>query len=63
MFPMIGAEILDRIQANRDTDNVVLLDIPLLGMSTSNNYDATAMIVVDCPVELAIERLVTGPRG
>jgi dephospho-CoA kinase len=61
MHPMIGLEILERINANAETDNVVILDIPLLGMS-GNNYETAGLIVVDCPVELAIERLVTGPR-
>lgn len=63
MLPMIGAEIYERIEAQRDTDNVVLLDLPLLGMGTTNNYGTAAMIVVDCPVEIAIERLVHGPRA
>jgi dephospho-CoA kinase len=62
MFPMIGAEIVARIDANRETDNVVLLDIPLLGMGTGNNYNASKMIVVDCPVDVALDRLVNGPR-
>ena len=62
MLPMIGAEIVERIAANEATDNIVLLDIPLLGMGTSNNYNASALIVVDCPVEIAVERLVNGPR-
>ena len=61
MFPLIGAEVLARIEANAATDNVVLLDIPLLGMS-GNNYNAAALIVVDCPTEVALERVVTGPR-
>ncbi len=61
MFPMIGAEILERIAVNKDTGNVVLLDIPLLGIS-GNNYDVTEFIVVDCPVDIAVQRLVTGPR-
>ena len=63
MFPMIGAEIAARIDANRETDNVVLLDIPLLGMGTGNNYNASKMIVVDCPVDVALNRLVNGPRS
>jgi dephospho-CoA kinase len=62
MLPMIGAEIVERIAAQREKDNIVLLDIPLLGMGTSTNYDASALIVVDCPVDVAVERLVTGPR-
>jgi dephospho-CoA kinase len=63
MLPMIGKEIYDRIEALRGTDNVVLLDLPLLGMGTTNNYDTRAMIVVDCPIDLAVDRLVNGPRA
>jgi dephospho-CoA kinase len=62
MHPMIGAGIFEMIEANRDTDNVVILDIPLLGMGTASNYDAAKMVVVDCPVEIALDRLVNGPR-
>jgi dephospho-CoA kinase len=63
MLPMIGQEIADRIEAQRSSDDVVLLDLPLLGMGTTNNYGTQAMIVVDCPVEVAIDRLVNGPRA
>ena len=63
MLPMIGREIYDRIEAQRGTDHVVLLDLPLLGMGTTNNYGTKAMIVVDCPVEVALDRLVNGPRA
>jgi dephospho-CoA kinase len=62
MLPMIGLEVAERIAANADTDNVVVLDIPLLGIS-SNNYDAAAVVVVDCPVSVAVQRLVGGPRA
>ena len=57
MFPLIGTTIGERVNANADTDNVVLLDIPLLGAS-GNTYEVKGTIVVDCPVEIAIERLV-----
>ena len=63
MLPMIGKEIYERIEAQRETDNVVLLDLPLLNMGTANNYDTQAMIVVDCPVEVALDRVVNGPRA
>ncbi|HVV36942.1 MAG TPA: dephospho-CoA kinase [Acidimicrobiales bacterium] len=63
MLPMIGAEIAARIEAERASDNVVLLDLPLLGMGTTNNYGTQAMIVVDCPVEIALDRVVNGPRA
>ncbi len=61
MWPLIGAGINDRILANADTDNIVLLDIPLLGAS-GNAYDVKGTIVVDCAVEVALDRLVNG-RG
>jgi dephospho-CoA kinase len=61
MFPLIGLSINERILANKDTDNVVLLDIPLLGAS-GNAYEVKGTIVVDCPVEVALDRLVTS-RG
>ncbi len=61
MFPLIGQAINERILANADTDNIVLLDIPLLGAS-GTAYEVKGTIVVDCPVEVAIDRLVNA-RG
>lgn len=61
MLPMIGLTIGERVAANADTDNVVLLDLPLLGAS-GNTYDVAGTIVVDCPIEIAIDRLVNS-RG
>lgn len=58
MWPLIGSTINERVAANRDTDNVVLLDIPLLGAS-GNAYAVAGTIVVDCPIEIALDRLVT----
>lgn len=57
MFPLIGQSITERVMANAETDNIVLLDIPLLGAS-GNNYEVKGTIVVDCPVEVALDRLV-----
>lgn len=61
MLPMIGLTIVERVAANADTDNVVLLDLPLLG-GGQTAYDIKATIVIDCPVEIAIDRLVNS-RG
>lgn len=61
MFPLIGQGINDAILTNKDTDNIVLLDIPLLGAS-GNAYDVKGTIVVDCPTEVALDRLVNA-RG
>jgi dephospho-CoA kinase len=60
-WPLIGHTINERINANATTDNIVILDIPLLGAS-GNNYTTAGTVVVDCPVEIALDRLVQG-RG
>jgi dephospho-CoA kinase len=58
--PAIQAEIASRIESYADTDEIVILDFPLLGENPRN--DLAAMVVVDVPVEVAVERLV-GSRG
>lgn len=58
--PAIQREIEDRIGAHRDTDAIVVLDHPLLGEHPRDDLAAT--IVVDVPVEVAVERLVSA-RG
>ena len=45
------------IEAQRETDNVVVLDIPLLVENPREGLCGT--VVVDLPVEIAVERLVT----
>src|SRR5436189_261465 len=57
----IGRGICARVAAKAETGNVVLLDLPLLGAS-GNTYDVAGTIVVDCPIEIAIDRLVNS-RG
>ena len=54
------AEIAARIEAEKDTDHVVVLDTPLLTVTEGHKF--AAVLVVDLPVELAVERLV-GLRG
>ena len=58
--PAIQGEIRDRIEAQRGTDHIVVLDHPLLGEHPRDDLAAT--IVVDVPVEVAVHRLV-GQRG
>ncbi|MFV0307957.1 MAG: dephospho-CoA kinase [Desertimonas sp.] len=60
VHPAVRDEIARRIDAERDTDRVVVLDTPLLSVTEGHEFAAT--IVVDTPVEVAIERLV-GQRG
>jgi dephospho-CoA kinase len=60
VHPAIGIEVNQRIVEQVATDRVVVLDIPLL---TENPREGTAAtVVVDLPVEIAVERLVTS-RG
>jgi dephospho-CoA kinase len=54
--PAIGAAMLERLAAQADSERVVVLDIPLL--SAKNRMGAKAVIVVDCPEEVAVSRLV-----
>jgi dephospho-CoA kinase len=56
VHPAMQAEITRQIEAQRDTDRVVVLDFPLLGENPRKDLRAT--IVVDIPVEIAVERLV-----
>jgi dephospho-CoA kinase len=56
VHPAVGREMAARLEAQRDTDNVVVLDIPLLVENPREGLCGT--LVVDLPVELAIERLV-----
>ena len=56
VHPAMQAEIQRQIDANADTDRVVVLDFPLLGENPRRGLAAT--IVVDIPYDLAIERVV-----
>ena len=54
--PAIGAAIRDRMRSQLGTDNVVVLDVPLL--IENSRYPVAGVAVVDLPVETAVERLV-----
>lgn len=56
VHPAVGAEIAARLQAEADTDHVVILDVPLL--VESGRDDLVGLIVVDCDPALAVQRLV-----
>ncbi len=57
VHPAVGREMAARLEAQRQTDNVVVLDIPLLVENPREGLCGT--VVVDLPVEIAVERLVT----
>lgn len=56
VHPAMQDEIKSQIAAHADTDRVVVLDFPLLGENPRDDIAAT--IVVDVPVDVAVERLV-----
>ncbi len=58
--PAIGAEIRSQMRAHLGTDDVVVLDVPLL--IENSRYPVAGVAVVDLPVETAVERLVNS-RG
>lgn len=60
VHPAVRTEIARRIDAERDTDHVVVLDTPLLTVTEGHEFAGT--IVVDTPTDVAVERLV-GQRG
>lgn len=59
VHPVVGREMLERLAQEADTDHIVILDIPLLAEGGRDRYRVAGVLVVDCPLELAIERLVT----
>jgi dephospho-CoA kinase len=56
VHPAVGVEIATRLEAAAGTDQVVVLDIPLL--VESGRDDLAALVVVDVDPEVAVERLV-----
>jgi dephospho-CoA kinase len=56
MHPAISAEILRQIEENAATDNVVVLDMPLLVENPREGM--SGLVVVDVDPEVAISRLV-----
>ncbi len=56
VHPAIGVVVNSRVMAQRATDNVVVMDIPLLTENPREGLQAT--IVVDLPEEQQVQRLV-----
>ena len=57
VHPAVRAEMATRVLAQTGTNNVVVLDVPLV---TGKRPDHTsALVVVDAPVDVAVERLVS----
>lgn len=58
VHPAVGAETGRRILEQAETDNLVVLDIPLLVESSSRDGDIAGIVVVDVDPEVAVQRLV-----
>ena len=56
VHPAVERAIRDRMRAHLHTDSVVVLDVALL--IESSRYPVAGVVVVDLPVETAVERLV-----
>jgi dephospho-CoA kinase len=56
VHPAIAKEMDRRLQEQRESDNVVVLDIPLLAENPRKGL--SGVVVVDIPTELAVVRLV-----
>ena len=56
VHPAVGREMARQLDAQKDTDNVVVLDIPLLVENPREGLCGT--IVVDLPIDMAVSRLV-----
>ncbi|MEM7339994.1 MAG: dephospho-CoA kinase [Actinomycetota bacterium] len=58
VHPAVRREMRAQTEQVADTDSVVVLDIPLLAEGGADRRGASAVIVVDCAPEVAIDRLV-----
>jgi len=57
VHPAVGQEIADRMAALAETDEIVVLDVPLL-VESKNAYPVGGLLVVDVDPEIAVRRLV-----
>ena len=57
VHPAVGAEILRRMEELARTDEIVVLDVPLM-VESKRAYPVAGLIVVDVDPEVAVRRLV-----
>lgn len=61
VHPEVRAEIAARLANESATDSVVVLELPLLvDKAEAESYGLSGLVVVDAPVDIALERLVEG---
>lgn len=56
--PVIAEVVAERLAAEAGTDHVVILDVPLLVETERARARCAAIVVVDCPEDVAVRRLV-----
>jgi dephospho-CoA kinase len=57
--PAIGIAMIQARDAQEDTDNIVVLAIPLLTALHRETVKLRLVVVVDCPTDIALERLLS----
>jgi dephospho-CoA kinase len=57
--PAIGVAMIKARDALEDTDDIVVLAIPLLTAQHRDTVKLRLVVVVDCPTDIALERLLT----
>lgn len=61
VHPVVRAAIARRVAELEGTDGVMVLEIPLL-VESGRSYGASVVLVVDCPEDVAVRRVVAA-RG
>jgi dephospho-CoA kinase len=56
--PVIGRVMADRVREVAEPGRIVVLDIPLLAILTKDLFKLDAVVVVDVPEDVAVDRLV-----
>jgi dephospho-CoA kinase len=56
--PVIGRVMSERVAELAATSEIVVLDIPLLNIATKDRFSFGAIVVVDTPEAVAVQRLV-----
>jgi dephospho-CoA kinase len=57
--PAIGVAMIEALEAFAETDEIVVLAIPLLTALHRETMKLDKVVVVDCPTDIALERLLS----
>jgi dephospho-CoA kinase len=62
VWPLVTQQMRERAEALAKTDHVAVFSIPIMRPENRSRLGYNAIVVVDCPTDVAVERLVAG-RG